>query len=148
MTDSISLEIHRDLIIQSNPERKEKIAEYMKTSSLDFIGVELPDIHSTVTRHIKGIEIADLPSIMDALWNIRMFETRVAAIDVMKVYAKKGNVEKAVDLVDSWIDDADTWGITDPLCSPTIGILLLRDPKVEDILRSWRTSENFWRRRC
>ncbi len=148
MSNTIGAAIHKDLITQSNPERKEKIAEYMKTSSLDFIGVELPNIHSSVSRNIKNLKTDDLPPLMHALWSIKTFETRVAAIDVLKVYAKKGNVAIAIDIADKWVDDADTWGITDPLCSPTIGIMLLRDPMVEDVLRSWRTSDAFWRRRC
>ncbi|MBN2230052.1 MAG: DNA alkylation repair protein [Candidatus Thorarchaeota archaeon] len=148
MVHAISNTIHQDLIAHSNPIRKEKIAEYLKTSSLGFIGVELPDIHLMVNTHIKGLKIDDLPSLMDALWSIKTFETRVAAIDVLKVYAKKGDVAIALKIADRWVEDADTWGVTDPLCSPTIGILLLRDPKVVDTLKSWRTSENFWKRRC
>lgn len=148
MTHSISKTIHQSLITHSSSDRKEKIGEYLKTSSLDFIGVELPVIHTIVDEHIKGLQINELPSLMDALWKIKSFETRVAAIDVLKVYAKKGDVDKALTVADSWIDDTDTWGLTDPLCSPTIGILLLRDKKVENVLKSWRTSKNFWRRRC
>jgi len=131
----------------SDIERKEKIAGYLKTSSLDFIGVELPDIHRTVTQNIKGLKVDELPLVMEGLWKIKTFETRLAAIDVLKDYAKKGSVEIAMDFADRWIDDADTWAIVDPLCSPCIGSLILRDTKVEDTLRSWRTSRNFWKRR-
>ncbi len=131
----------------SDSERKEKIAGYLKTSSLDFIGVELPDIHRTVKQNIKGLKLNELPIIMEGLWKIRTCETRLAAIDVLKDYAKNGSVEITMDFADKWIDDADTWAIVDPLCSPCIGSLILRDAKVEDTLRSWRTSRNFWRRR-
>jgi 3-methyladenine DNA glycosylase AlkD len=148
MSTKLSEEIHQALKSRSNPQRKKKIAEYLKTSSLEFIGVELPDIHSTVKEHVKGLKTNDLPELMSMLWKIKTFETRVAAIDILREYAKKGDVTVAMKIVDHWVDDADTWGITDPLCSPTIGILLLRDTKVEDILKSWRTSDNFWRRRC
>jgi 3-methyladenine DNA glycosylase AlkD len=89
-----------------------------------------------------------MPEIMKSLWRNETFEIRLAAIDILKVYAKKGPVETAIEIADKWVDDGDTWGIIDPLCSPTIGSMLLRDEKVEDILRSWRTSENFWKRRA
>jgi len=148
MSHPLSTTLHRDLLAHSKPERKEKIAEYMKTSSLDFIGVELPDIHRIVTSHISALKVDELPALMNALWKIKTFETRVAAIDVLKVYARKGEVKLAIDIADRWVEDADTWGITDPLCSPTIGILLLRDSLVADVLKSWRASDNFWRRRC
>jgi 3-methyladenine DNA glycosylase AlkD len=148
MAKSLAKAIHKQLHGLSNPYRKEKIAGYLKTSSLDFIGVELPDIHRTVNSNIKGLEVSQLPQLMRGLWKIQTFETRLAAIDVLKVYAKKGPAEDALAIADGWIDDADTWAITDPLCSPTIGSMILRDTKVEDTLRTWRTSENFWRRRA
>ena len=141
-------EIHSKLIASGSPERKEKIASYLKTSSVDFIGVELPDIHRIVKDQIKGIDLNRLPSLMKELWAIETFETRLAAIDIMKVYAKRGPVPEAMKIVDRWIDDADTWGIIDPLCQPCIGTLLHRDSSVEKSLRAWQTSDNFWRRRC
>ena len=107
MAHPISAKIHQDLVALSNPYRKKKIAEYMKTSSLSFIGVELPEIHSTVNNHIKGLNPNDLPSLMESLWKIETFETRVAAIDVLKVYAKKGAVAVAMAIADRWVDDAE-----------------------------------------
>lgn len=148
MPKSTISKISEELQSMSDSFRKEKIAGYLKTSTLDFIGVELSDIHRIVKQNIKGLEIVELPEVMEGLWKIKTFETRLAAIDVLKVYAKKGSVETALDFADRWIDDADTWAVVDPLCSPTIGSMLLRDEKVEDTLRSWRTSDNFWRRRA
>jgi 3-methyladenine DNA glycosylase AlkD len=148
LSQKVVRQIHKKLKGLCKKERKEKIAEYLKTSSLEFIGVELPDIHRTVKQNIKGLGIDEFPEVMEGLWKIETFETRLAAIDVLKVYAKKGPVDTAIKFADRWVDDGDTWGIIDPLCSPTIGLMILRDEKVEDILRTWRTSENFWRRRA
>jgi 3-methyladenine DNA glycosylase AlkD len=148
LPDTIVERIIEDLKDLGKQERKEKIEQYLKTSSLEFIGVELPDIHKTVKRNIKELVIDELPEVMEGLWKITTFEIRLAAIDILKVYAKKGSVETGMNFADIWVDDGDTWGIIDPLCSPAIGSMLLRDGKVEDILRSWRTSDNFWRRRA
>ena len=148
MSESAVNRIFEDLESLSDSYRKERIAGYLKTSSLDFIGVELPDIHKIVKQNIKDLKIDELPGVMEGLWKISTFETRLAAIDVLKVYAKKGSVETGMAFADRWVEDGDTWGIIDPLCSPTIGSMLLRDEKVEDTLRSWRTSDNFWRRRA
>jgi 3-methyladenine DNA glycosylase AlkD len=145
---SIVEAIHSALVESSNPERKEKIASYMKTSSLDFIGVELPDVHRIVKENTKTVPLSSQHSLMKELWAIETFEDRVAAIDVMKTYAKKGPIRQAMEIIDKWIDDADTWGIIDPLCQPCIGILIHRDSAIEDTLRAWRSSDNFWRRRC
>ncbi len=144
---SVVKSIHSQLEAAGNPIRKEKIAAYMKTSSLQFIGVELPTIHRTVKKHIKPLKIDEYPEVMTGLWSIETFETRVAAIDVMKVYARKGPVSSALSIADQWIDDADTWGIIDPLCQPCIGILLMRDFGIEETLKKWRDAPNFWRRR-
>ena len=148
MSKFLSESIHEELLGLSKPNRRETIAGYLKTSSLEFIGVELPEIHRSVKKHIKGLELDQFPGLMDKLWKIEKFETRLAAIDVMKVYAKKGPVENALEIADSWIDDADTWAIVDPLCSPCIGSMILRDQLVEKTLKTWRTSDNFWRRRA
>ncbi len=148
MPESLVNRIFEELKKVSDDYRKEKIAGYLKTSSLDFIGVELPDIHKIVKQNIKGLTIDEMPEIMEGLWRIRTFETRLAAIDILKVYAKKGSIETGMTLADKWVEDGDTWGIIDSLCSPTIGSMILRDTKVEEILRTWRESENFWRRRA
>lgn len=140
--------IRNELRAASDAERKEKISGYMKTSNLDFIGVKLPDIHRIVKSHIKPLAPDELPVPMDKMWAIETFETRLAAIDMMKVYAKKGSSENALTIVDNWIDDIDTWGLSDPLCQPCIGTLIHRDPSVEETLKKWQDSDNFWRRRC
>jgi len=142
------MRIHSELKTHSNADRKEKIAGYLKTSTLEFIGVELPTIHRIVKANIRGMNVVSMPELLAELWKIETFETRLAAIDVLKEYARKGSVDKALEIADSWIDDADTWAITDPLSSPTIGSLILRDSKVEVVLKSWGTSDNYWRRRC
>ncbi|MHA1770376.1 MAG: DNA alkylation repair protein [Candidatus Thorarchaeota archaeon] len=147
-TDSIVRSIHSHLQAMSNPVRKEKIAKYMKTSSLRFIGVELPTIHQIVRDHIKPLKTEELSKLMTGLWSVKTFEFRIAAIDVMKVYARKGPVSSTLEIADRWIDDLDTWGLADPLCQPCLGILLLRDPSVETSFKRWKTSINFWRRRC
>lgn len=148
MVSQMSMHIHSELKNRGSAYRKEKIAGYLKTSSLDFIGVELPTIHRIVKTNTKKLNVEEMPKLMVNLWKIKKFETRIAAIDVMKQFAKKGPVDAAIEIADSWIDDADTWAITDPLCSPCIGSMILRDPKIEIILESWHTSDSFWRRRC
>ncbi|MFX1481617.1 MAG: DNA alkylation repair protein [Promethearchaeota archaeon] len=148
MMQQITDKIHKELQESSNPYRKEKIAEYLKTSTLNFIGVELPEIHRIVKAHIKSLNLQQLPELMKYLWEIETFETRLAAIDVMKVYAKKGPVSDAIGIADDWIGEADTWGLVDPLCSPCIGSLIIRSPEAEETIRSWGGSKNVWRRRA
>ncbi len=70
MVTQISMHIHSELKACSNADRKEKIASYLKTSALEFIGVELPTIHRIVRTSIKGMNIEDLPVLMAELWKI------------------------------------------------------------------------------
>ncbi|MGY5881913.1 MAG: DNA alkylation repair protein [Candidatus Thorarchaeota archaeon] len=100
MASEILKQIHSDLKSKGNPERKEKIAGYLKTASLEFIGVELPVIHKIVKTNIQGMNLNDIPELMDALWKIETFETRCAAIDVMKVFARKGSIDEAMKIAD------------------------------------------------
>jgi len=132
----------------SDPEKAKGIAGYLKTSQLSFIGVKLPLIHKTTKKHIKEIPIDRLPGFMKSIWKERIFEVRRAAIDVMEKYVKTGNVDVALQIMSVWIDDIDTWALMDPLCSPCLGTLLLRDDKVEKDFLKWQTSPNFWRRRA
>ena len=54
--------------------------------------------------------------------------------------------DDAVMLVSRWLDDIDTWSLTDPL-GWCIGKLLIRNPEIANILREWGGSEDRWRRR-
>ena len=69
----IGKQIQADLVTQSNPDRKDKIAGYLKTSVLEFIGVELPAIHKIVKTNIKGMNHDNMPELMDELLMIKIF---------------------------------------------------------------------------
>ena len=137
-----------DLKKHSDSEKAKGIAGYLKTSQLLFIGVRLPLIHKTTTKHIKEIPVDRLPDFMKSIWKERVFEVRRAAIDVMEKYVKTGDVDVALQIMSMWIDDIDTWALMDPLCSPCLGTLLLRDEELEKTFLEWQTSSNFWRRRA
>ncbi|MGY5854320.1 MAG: DNA alkylation repair protein [Candidatus Thorarchaeota archaeon] len=133
---------------QSDKQRALDIARYLKTSSLKFIGVTLPLIRKTVKKHLRGMSLENMVSTMSVLWKDPIFEFRVATAVIMETYAKNGDTRVALDLISKFIDDIDTWALMDPLGSPGLGTLLRRDAAIEATLVSWRTSENFWRRRA
>ncbi len=141
-------ELIKDLRSQKHDEQAKIIAGYLKTSKLEFLGVKLPQIHKTTMRHIRGVAIEELPTYANNLWREEVFDVRRAAIDVMKKYVKKGDISIALEIMSDWIDDIDTWALMDPLCSPCLGILLLRDNALEKTFKSWQDSPNFWRRRA
>lgn len=138
-----------DLKRNKNPTRAEMSVRYMKTSQLKFWGCSLPQIRSTAKNHVKDLPTENLLPIMESLWEYRIFEPRMAGVQIMEIYAKKGDIDTALDLISCWIDDIDTWSLTDPLCVVCLGTLFIRDPKkIERVLGSWRKSENYWRRRA
>ena len=82
------------------------------------------------------------------LWKELYFETRRAAIDIMKEFVKKTDFSTAFEIIDTWIDDIDTWALMDPLGSNCLGELLLRERSLEKTLVTWSKDDNFWRRRA
>ncbi len=148
MKRSTSKALLDDLLSLGDKEQAEIIAGYLKTSRLSFIGIKLPEISKIAKKHMKGQSEDELQELMLELWKEPYFETRRASIDVMKEYAKNGNVDNALTIIDSWIDDVDTWALMDPIGSNCLGELLLRKPALEKIFVKWRTDLNFWRRRA
>ena len=148
MGSNIASAIKTELKKQSDPEIAEIVSGYFKTSRLQHYGVKIPVISKTTKKFIKGVPIEILPEIMKELWKDETFETRRAAIDVMMEYSQKGDPDNALKIIDTWIDDIDTWGTMDPLGSNCLGALLLRDEKLDNLFKKWAKSDNFWRRRA
>ncbi|MBD3406252.1 MAG: hypothetical protein GF411_09100 [Candidatus Lokiarchaeota archaeon] len=141
-------QIVRDLRKCSSTEKAKHMAKYLKTSDLEFYGLKLPDIHKITKSYAKNMDIDELRHNMIRLWELPIFETRRAAINFMTKFARKGNVEVAIRIASTWIEDIDTWALVDPLCSPCIGIMLLRNWNLTRTLESWHNSPNYWRRRA
>ncbi len=147
MNQKVVKELKQDLKEQANPARAEHVAKYMKTSSLHFLGIQIPQIRKTAGKHIRPLPIESLPEIIDSLWRESTFDFRLAAIEIMEKYSAKGDVQTALKMISDMIDEIDTWSLCDPLCIVCLGTLLIRNWSVEKTIASWRQSENFWRRR-
>ncbi|MHA2425137.1 MAG: DNA alkylation repair protein [Candidatus Thorarchaeota archaeon] len=137
-----------DLLAAGDEEQAQISAGYLKTSKLSFMGIKLPVIAKIAKKHMKGLTQEELVDLMNGLWNESYYEARRAAIDIMKEFVKKNDVTSAFDIIDTWIDDIDTWALMDPLGSNCLGELLLRDKKLEKTFVVWSKNENFWRRRA
>ncbi|MDF1538215.1 MAG: DNA alkylation repair protein [Candidatus Thorarchaeota archaeon] len=148
MVNSPKLPLLEALQNEGDAEQAETIAGYLKTSRLSFMGVKIPMISRITKKHMKGLSLGDLHTLMTNLWKEPFFETRRAAIDIMKEFVKKAEFSTSLEIIDRWIDDIDTWALMDPLGSNCLGDLLLREPSLEKTLVTWSTDENFWRRRA
>ncbi len=137
-----------DLDSHTDLEKGKVVASYMKTSSLEFLGVSVVETRKITRRHLRGVETDYLVPLMKKLWKKEVFDYRMAAIETMERYTREGNINIALVLITKWIDDADTWSIIDPLCIVCLGNLIIRERTVRDQFVGWRRSENFWRRRA
>jgi 3-methyladenine DNA glycosylase AlkD len=132
---------------QRNPRNAEIIKGYLKTSSLGFYGIKLPIIRKLAKEHSEAVALEDSASFLDELWKVRIFDARRAAAEGLLHFIKCGMPpSQALALIDAWIDDIDTWALTDPL-GWCVGELLIKSPQIRQILREWGTSEHIWRRR-
>ncbi len=148
MANSPEISLLEELQNESDAEQAETIAGYLKTSTLSFLGVKLPIIGRIAKKHMKGLSLEGMHALMVDLWKELFFETRRAAIDIMKEFVKRANFSTTLEIIDRWIDDIDTWALMDPLGSNCLGELLLREPSLEKTLGIWSKDENFWRRRA
>jgi 3-methyladenine DNA glycosylase AlkD len=130
-----------------NPQAAEVVRGYLKTSSLDFYGIKLPVIRKLAKEHSLRIPTEDAAAFLQGLWGFRVFDVRRAAVDALLHFIKQGlPTSRALLFIDSWIDDTDTWALTDPL-SWCVGKILIKSPETRRILREWGKSQNVWRRR-
>jgi 3-methyladenine DNA glycosylase AlkD len=137
----------KDLEKHRNPERAKNVRNYMKTSGLEFYGVPLPIIRDIGKKHAKHVDPTDFYMFLDGLWEFSVFDTRRAAAEVLLQFIKRSMAEQEVmSLIHAWIDDIDTWALTDPL-GWCIGKLLINNSELTTTLKEWGNSDNYWRRR-
>ncbi len=137
-----------DLRSRMDSERGRMVASYMKTSSLQFLGVSVTEARNVTRSHIKGLEVSELPLLIEQLWKHPVFDFKLAAIESLEEYSAKGDIKTAFTMIDRMIEDVDTWSIVDPLCIVCLANVIIRDTAYEKKIARWRRSSNFWRRRA
>ncbi len=135
------LEEHQD------PDRGIHVRNYLKTSSLDFLGVPLPTIRAIAKKHAKEVEAGNYAVYLVELWKPPVFDVRRAAAEIILQFQKQGMQEsQIISLVDDWINKIDTWALTDPLAW-VIGKQMIANPQLRKTLKKWGKRNNYWRRR-
>ncbi len=128
--------------------RAAQARRYLK-SDLDFLGVSVPGIRQAVTeaaRSCPGLPRDSALAWARALWREPVHERRIAAIEVLRRYAK--TLEPA-DLaqVEAWIREARGWAYVDPLAGDIGGLIALRHASAWPLIDAWAVDEDFWVRR-
>jgi 3-methyladenine DNA glycosylase AlkD len=130
-----------------DPGRGADVRRYLKTSDLDFLGVRQPVNRRIAREYSRKVSGEDFVPYLRLLWGYRVFEVRRAAAESMLHFTPRGMEEgDAVGLISEWLDDIDTWALTDPL-GWCMGKLIIKNPALSEVLAEWGRSDNRWRRR-
>jgi 3-methyladenine DNA glycosylase AlkD len=130
-----------------DPDWGADVKRYLKTSDLDFFGIRQPVNRRLAREYSKLVPEEDFVPYLRELWAYRIFEVRRAAAESMLHFIPRGmDEEDAIELISEWLDDIDTWALTDPL-GWCLGKLITRNPELSKVLAEWGKSDNRWRRR-
>ena len=129
-----------------HPEQARALSRYLKTSSLEFIGLKLPAIDAVVRRHSRGMPPDGLLALMQGLWSVRIYEVKRAAVDVLQTFAVRGDPLTGVGACLTGLTMWTQWAIVDPMCTSGLGKLVLRSAEAENRVVEWKRHSRFWRR--
>lgn len=129
------------------PERAVSEKRYLK-SDLAFLGTTVGETRAAVKvfANVNRLNHEDLVSVAIALWDVPIFERRMAAVLLLELYP---NLVAASDLplLERFIRESYTWALVDALAGAVVGGIRSTDPSVRPILDRWADDPDFWIRR-
>jgi hypothetical protein len=139
-------EIEARLRALGTPERAQGEKRYLK-SSLDFLGVRVPDVRREVRAVARMIDSHDeLVSLVEDLWSAPVHERRLAAALLLDTRADLLGPDDLV-LIERLVRESKTWALVDVLAGTVLGTILLAHPEAADDLDRWAGDDDFWIRR-
>jgi len=142
-------EIEACLRQDSNPERARGTKRYLK-SDLDFLGVGVPDLRRQVSswsRHHPAIDRLALSELCRALWQRRINELRIFAIELLR--DRQDCLERSdIELLEWMLRRSNTWAYVDAIAVHLVGPLVERFPRLSRELDRWARDDEFWLRRA
>jgi 3-methyladenine DNA glycosylase AlkD len=130
------------------PERAASARAYLK-SDLEFAGVSVPALRSAVRSWCAGqpgLSHDELVAVTRALWARPLFESRLAAVELLR--ARLGLLRCGdVTLLEDMLRTARTWALVDSLAADVMGALTERCPGLTTTLDRWAADADFWIRR-
>ena len=128
-------------------ERVEGQRAYLKVD-LDHFGVPMAELRRAVRDHLRSAapDRADVLDLVRELWSVPVFESRIAAVEVLK---QRRALLLAADLplVEQMLRSCGTWALLDPLAADVVGDLAERDDLGADLDR-WAVDDDVWMRRA
>ena len=139
-------EIEARLRAYGTPERAEGEKRYLK-SSLDFIGVRVPDVRREVRGLARTIGSHDeLVSLVEDLWRKPVHERRLAAALLLDTRADLLG-PRDLPLIERLVRESKTWALVDVLAGNVVGQILVADSGAADAIDRWAEDGDFWVRR-
>ena len=133
-----------------SPERAEHEKGYLK-SDLQFLGASVPAIRSTALalhQELPGLTHHDLIALVEALWHAGIHELRMAAVELLDLYAERLS-PRDIPFLERLIRESGTWALVDGLAATVTGELVERFPQaLHPILARWAEDDDFWLRRA
>ncbi|UWQ26733.1 DNA alkylation repair protein [Leisingera aquaemixtae] len=130
---------------QAEPGRAEQMAAYHKQSR-EVLGVPNPATNDLTKSWRQALTTEERVSLAQALWDSDVFEARIAAAKLL-TQARIKDDEAVWALLQSWVQDFDSWAIADHACS-AIAKRLQAEPARLDTVERWTQSDHMWTRRA
>mgnify|MGYP006266441173 CR=1 FL=1 len=133
----------------ARPGSWEKLQAYLG-SPVPVLGLTTPQlraIHGEFRKRHPDVATADANALAAALWATRIFEEKAFAIGLL---GRQGEAldERSWSLMDSWVDEATGWALSDGLASGPVSAMVRAKPaRFREVLR-WTKAESYWRRRA
>jgi 3-methyladenine DNA glycosylase AlkD len=140
--------IERELRDLGTPERAAGTKAYLK-SDLEFTGTTVPATRSVIRswcRARPALTREDLTATAGELWARRVFECRLAAVELLDTQAALLRPGDAV-MIEQMLRTARTWALVDTLAEHVMGGLVERYPELTATLDRWAGDDDFWLRR-
>ena len=148
--EAIVDDLAETLRVEATPERARKEKLYLK-SDLDFLGATVPAIRRaarSVHRQHRELSHDELLSLVEALWGRRVHELRMAAVELLDVYADR-LTPADLEVLERLIIESSTWALVDRLSASVVGSLLDRFPdELHAELARWARHDDLWVRRA
>jgi 3-methyladenine DNA glycosylase AlkD len=128
--------------------RAEIEKRYLK-SELEHFGTSVPVIRKVAKGYLRDnrqISRRELLPIVQRLWDRRVHECRMAAVELL---SQRGDLLDLRDagLVGRLIRESKTWALVDALAITVAGDLVTHFSEMNDVLDEWAEDPDFWIRR-
>lgn len=133
----------------ARPGAWEKLQAYLG-SPVPVLGLstaQMREVHNRFRKDHTSLTVAEVNTLAAEMWLGGTFEEKAFAIGLLD-RSRKLLDERSWVLVESWVDGATGWALSDGLASgPISGMVRAKPARFHEILR-WTKAENFWRRRA